>query len=242
MTGEAEAWAIEVEGLTKTFDHRPVLRGVNLRVAWGTFVTIFGPNGAGKTTLLKILATLIRPASGWARLAGRDLAQDATEVRRLVGVTLHQTLLYDELTAYENLLFYGRMFDVPNLEKRIEDMAALVGLSPRLHHRVRTFSRGMQQRLTIARALLHDPLILLLDEPETGLDQEAAAVLESVLKGATAQGKTALMTTHSLERGLRLGDHVAILAGGRIVYEEREAALDLAHFQGTYERYTAARR
>lgn len=238
---DPQGWAIQIQGLCKSFGRHQVLKGVDLKARKGEFLVLFGPNGAGKTTLIKILATLSRPSSGSARLMGQDLLEDALGVRAKVGVVLHQTLLYDDLTPKENLLFYGRMFGVPNLERRIHALLDQVGLSERLHDRVRTLSRGMQQRLSIARALLHDPPILLLDEPETGLDQHAASVLGELLHGVEGD-KTVLMTTHNLERGLGMGDHMAILAGGRIVYEEVGGAPDPARFRGTYYQYTGARR
>ncbi|MFQ5988033.1 MAG: ABC transporter ATP-binding protein, partial [Dehalococcoidia bacterium] len=150
-----EEWAVEVGGLTKSFGRQLVLRGIDLRVKKGEFLTIFGPNAAGKTTLIKILATLSRPSSGEVRLAGLQLQDDATEIRRRVGVVTHQTLLYDDLTVRENLRFYGRMYDVANLEERIATVIRQVGLEARLHDRVRTLSHGMQKRASIARAVIH---------------------------------------------------------------------------------------
>ena len=172
---------IQVRGLVKSFGSKVALDGVDLDVAEGEFLTLVGPNGAGKTTLLRILATLTRPTEGSVRVAGYDLAREGAEIRRRVGLASHQTLLYDDLSAEENLRFYGRMYDVTDLEERITALLQRVGLEHRRHDPVRTFSRGMQQRLSIARALLHDPAILLLDEPYTGLDQQAMEVLREVL-------------------------------------------------------------
>ncbi|MBI4302689.1 MAG: heme ABC exporter ATP-binding protein CcmA [Chloroflexi bacterium] len=237
----SSTWAIEVQGLTKAFALRKVLRGIDLRVRRGGFLTIFGPNGSGKTTLLKILSTLIKPTAGRICISGYELGEDASAIRRIIGVVSHNTLLYDDLTPYENLRFYGRMYDVPQLEERIASVIAQVGLASRLHDRVRTLSRGMQQRLSIARALLHNPSILLLDEPETGLDPQATAALGEILQGMKAGERTVVMTTHNLERGLSMGDHVVILANGTIAYEELERPLDMADFRGTYYRYTGVR-
>jgi heme exporter protein A len=230
---------IEVRGLVKAFGRRVALRGVDLRVEAGEFLTLLGPNGAGKTTLVRILATLSRPTAGQVFINGFDLAENAGEVRRCLGVVSHQTLLYDELTAGENLEFYSRMYDLPAPQARIAEILELVGLAQRRDDLVRTLSRGMQQRLAIARAILHDPPILLLDEPDTGLDQQAAARLRELLATVGLGGRTVLMTTHNLERGLAVGDRVAILARGRIVYQAARDALDGASFQQLYQYHVA---
>ena len=149
--------AVEVKSLTKSFGSRLALKGVDLVVGEGEFLTILGPNGAGKTTLLQILATVSRASSGKIRIGGLEVGKESTEIRRRIGYVSHQTLLFDDLTAYENLKFYGRMYDVPDLDRRIHSLAEKMELSSRLHQLVRTLSRGMQQRLSIVRALLHDP-------------------------------------------------------------------------------------
>ena len=235
------AQAIQVRGLWKSYGRQAVLRGLDLDVRWGEFLVIFGPNGAGKTTLIKLLATLAKPTQGSLFIAGMDAGRRGAAVRRLLGVVMHQTLLYDDLTAYENLRFYCRMYGVPQAQERIQALVQVVGLEPQLHRRVRTLSNGMQKRLSLARALLHDPPILLLDEPETGLDQEAQQGLAALLGGEMARRRTVVVTTHNLEQGLALGDRVAILAGGRITYQEDRAALDAASFRGAYERFTGAK-
>jgi len=238
----SQAWAIEVQGLTKSFGNHLALKGVELRVREGEFLTIFGPNGSGKTTLIKVLATIMKPSSGNVRVAGFDLRDSPVPIRRKIGVVSHQTFLYDDLTAFENLKFYGRMYDVPNLEARIHEVITKVGLASRLHHQVRTLSRGMQQRLSIARAVLHRPSIMLLDEPETGLDQYATARLREVLDTLSAENGTVIMTTHRLEYGLEMGDQVAILAGGRIAYQESKQSLDVDSLRQTYYRLTGTTR
>ena len=229
---------IQVTNLTKAFNGRPVLKGVDLVIGNGEFVTIVGPNGAGKTTLLRILSTLSRPSSGKVTVRGIEMGKDSNEIRRCIGYVPHQTLLYDDLTAYENLKFYARMYDVPDREQRINYLAEQMGLSSRLHQMVRTLSRGTQQRLSIVRALLHDPAILLLDEPETGLDQEAVALLIRVLHTAD---RTVIMTSHHLERGIQLCDRVIILASGRIAYEGSKESMNLADFADLYIRCTELR-
>jgi heme exporter protein A len=227
---------IEIRGLVKSFGHKAVLKGIDLEVVDGQFLTLVGPNGAGKTTLIRILATLSKATSGTVWMDGFDLADASVDIRRHIGLVSHQTLLYGDLTPDENLRFYGRMYDVPALEERIGAVLWQVGLEGRRHDPVRTFSRGMQQRLAIARAILHRPSVLLLDEPDTGLDQHAAEMLHELLATVGTQGRTVLMTTHSLERGLSMGDRVAILAGGRIAYGADKSALDVEGFREVYYR------
>jgi heme exporter protein A len=228
---------IEVRKLVKAFGSRAVLKGVDLTVAEGEFVTLVGPNGAGKTTLMHIIATLTKPTGGRVSVAGYDLAGGAVAVRRQLGLVSHKTLLYDDLSAEQNLRFYARMYDVPDAEARIEGVLRRVGLWGRQRDPVRTYSRGMQQRLAIARAMLHDPPILLLDEPDTGLDQHAAAMLTDLLHEVGATQRTVLMTTHNLERGLELGNRVAILAGGRIAYQASKSELNAKEFREVYYQY-----
>lgn len=238
---DSKTWVIETKGVTKSFGNYRALRGIDLQVDQGKFLVIFGPNGAGKTTLLRVLATLLKPSAGTLRIAGLNIQDDAARIRRKIGVVTHQTLLYDELTAYENLRFYGRMYSVPNLEERIHELIDRVGLTARLNDRVHTFSRGMQQRLSIARALIHNPSIVLLDEPETGLDKYAIVMLGEIIKTSSSNERTMVMTTHSLERGLEMGNHIAIMAKGKIAYEESRKSLNLASLQEAFHHYTGAR-
>ena len=233
--------SVEVRGLVKRFGSKVALDGVDLDVAEGEFLTLVGPNGAGKTTLIRILAALTRPTRGSVRVAGCDLTKQGNEVRRRIGLASHQTLLYGGLSAEENLRFYGRMYEVPQLEERITALLQRVDLDHRRHDLVRTFSRGMQQRLSIARALLHDPAILLLDEPYTGLDQHAAEVLKEVLVSLGGRSRTVLMTTHNLERGLELCDRAAILVNGRLVHQASKGDLEMDSFQEAYRRYGVGR-
>jgi heme exporter protein A len=230
---------IEVRDLVKSFGPRTALAGVDLSVNAGEFVTLMGPNGAGKTTFLRILATLTRPTSGTLRIAGLDPAQAGDEVRRCIGFLSHRTLLYDDLTAGQNLDFYARMYDLDDGQARIDDLLGQVGLAARRHDMVRTLSRGMQQRLSVARAVLHRPQVLLLDEPYTGLDPSAAQVLTDLLTELAGEGCTVLLTTHNLERGLAVGQRVVVLSRGRIVYDERGEAIDAASLPGVYRTLTA---
>lgn len=231
---------IRVRGLVKSFGRHSVLRGLDLDVGKGESLALVGPNGAGKTTLLRVLAGLSKPTAGRVHVAGTDLAEGATAVRRQIGFLSHEPLLYGDLSAEENLSFYGRMYAVANLRERISFMLRQVDLERSRHALVRTFSRGMKQRLSIARALLHDPPVLLLDEPYTGLDRRSAAMLDLVLQSAGIQeagesSRTIVLTTHNLERGLGNSHRVALLVNGAIVYEMDERNWDLDEFQHVYE-------
>lgn len=231
---------ISVRQLTKSFGDHLVLRGVDLDVAEGECMVLVGPNGTGKTTLLRIVAALSKPTAGSVCLAGIDVADGAVEVRRRVGFLSHQSLLYGDLTGEENLRFYGRMYDVANLEERMVAMLRQVGLESERHDLVRTFSRGMKQRLAIARALLHDPPVLLLDEPYTGLDRQAAEMLDAVLQDAGIGSRTVLWTTHDLERGLQVSRRAAILVDGGVACQMSGENWDPDGFRQEYERQTAS--
>jgi heme exporter protein A len=207
---------IEVRKLVKRFGLKTVLRGLDFKVEAGEFVAILGPNGAGKTTFLRILATLSRPALGEVRIGGYRLPQQAAAVRRRLGVVSHLPLLYGDLTAEENLRFYGRMYGVPHLDQRIAEVLEMVGLATRRRDLVRTFSRGMQQRLAIGRAVLHDPEVMLFDEPHTGLDQDACAMLDNVLREVAVRGRTVVMTSHDLARVGDLASRFDVLSRGVI--------------------------
>ena len=232
---------IQVEGLKKTFGHHTALKSVDFQAAAGESIVIFGPNGAGKTTLIKILATIMRPTAGRVLVNGKDTADEQELIRRRIGVITHQTFLYGNLTAYENLAFYARLYDVPDAAARIREMTDVVGLSARLHDRVGTFSRGMQQRLSIARALMHRPTILLLDEPETGLDQQAITILREAMKLEAGTRRTIIMTTHNMERGLEMSNRLLILTGGAICHDCPTAGLDTAGLRALYEEHTGVR-
>ncbi len=238
MVEVTAAPAIELNRLTKSFNHRPALRGIDLKIKQGETVAIFGPNGAGKTTLLKILATVMNPTSGNVAIEGFDLKKDADEVRRRIGVVSHHTSLYGSLTAFENLEFYARLHDIPDPGGRAREVAAMVNMTARGDDRVSTFSRGMQQRISIARSLLHNPSVLLMDEPETGLDQHAISMLWSLLAGG---GQSILLATHSLERGLELADRVIILNKGKVVLEKPASDIDLNSCKESYFELTGDR-
>jgi len=225
---------IKTRKLVKAFGSRVVLRNIDINIAPGDFVTLLGVNGAGKTTLMSLVATLGRPTAGTVMIGGMDTAQHAAHIRRYIGLVSHKTLLYDDLSGEQNLQFYARMYDVPNPKARIETVLHQVGLWGRQKDPVRTYSRGMQQRLAIARAILHNPPILLLDEPDTGLDQNAASMLGDLLAAVGMSQRTVLMTTHNLERGLRLGNRVLVLANGKIARDAARDAVTADELKQTY--------
>jgi heme exporter protein A len=207
---------IEVRKLVKLFGAKKVLRGLDFQAQEGEFVALLGPNGAGKSTFLRILASLSRPTAGSVRVAGFKLPGQASAVRARLGVVTHLPLLYGDLTAEENLHFYGRMYGVVNMSARIDEVLELIDLAPRRRDLVRTFSRGMQQRLAIGRAILHDPDVMLFDEPHTGLDQDACDMLDSVLREVAARGRTVILTSHDLARVEDLATRFDVLSRGVI--------------------------
>ena len=219
---------VRAAAITKRFGQRMALRGVDLQVHPGERVALLGPNGAGKTTLLRILATLSRPTTGTLEIDGLPAERSALAARRRIGVVAHQPYLYEDLTAAENLRFYARMYDVPEAERRIADVLALVGLAERRGDRVRAFSRGMQQRLALGRAILHRPSLLLLDEPDSGLDRGGIVVLREIIAEHAASGGSAVITTHDLGFGLTAVDWVLVLRGGRVALRAGAGEVDVA--------------
>ncbi len=210
---------IRATGLTKRYVMRTVLRGVDLEVDAGEAVVLFGANGAGKTTLLRVLSTLTRPQKGSLEINGLDSEAEAITVRGQLGVLAHQPYVYDSLTARENLQFFSRMFEVPDADDRIQRVLGDVELLERADDQVGTFSRGMLQRIALARSILHRPSILLFDEPDTGLDVASVKVLERILNEHCADGGALLMTTHDLEFGIRVASRVLVMDGGRIALD-----------------------
>jgi heme exporter protein A len=217
---------ISVKKLVKRFGLKTVLRGLDFQVGDGEFVALLGPNGAGKTTFLRILSSLSRPTLGEVTIAGYRLPAQASAVRRCLGVVSHLPLLYGDLTAEENLQFYARMYGLIHPDRRINEVLALVGLAARRRDLVRTFSRGMQQRLAIGRAVLHDPDVMLFDEPHTGLDQEASVMLDNVLREVAARGRTVVMTSHDLVRAADLATRFDVLSRGVIVSSVQRGEID----------------
>jgi heme exporter protein A len=226
---------ITVRKLDKTFGARWALRNVSFQVSQGEIVALVGPNGAGKTTMLRIIATLSRPNDGSIDIGRIPLAQHPNAARSSIGFVGHQTFMYDDLTAEENLTFYARLYDIANIPQRVREVAQRVGIEHRLGDVTRTLSRGLQQRLTLARMLLHQPAVLLLDEPYTGLDKLAADLLDQIMIDAKKEGRGILFSTHDLERGLAICDRALIMSAGRLKYDlPRGEWKNLAGFMQIY--------
>lgn len=223
---------IECRAVSKSYGDFSALKEVDLTIDEGDFLVLFGPNGAGKTTLLKILCGMTRPTSGTATVGGAD--SHSRQIRGKIGVISHKSYLYDSLTALENLVFYCELYDVGDPGARALELLEAVGLSNRKNDFVRAFSRGMTQRLSIARALVADPDFIFLDEPFTGLDHHSAVMFQSLLSELHKRGKTVMMITHDIPLGVSASTRAAILKGGRKVYDEPTKGTDGASFMKTY--------
>lgn len=226
---------LEIKGLKKTYNLKPILRGIDIALDQGKRMALLGANGAGKTTLLRILACLTKPTAGAVRVSGLDIGQEAQQIRLLVGFVGHQPNLYDELTVLENLLFFGRMYSVKKAHERATTLLQQVGLARRSSERAGTLSRGQLQRLSLARALLHAPQLLLLDEPDAGLDDEGIGLLEELLREHAEQGGTTLFTTHNFERAVKFSDQICMLSGGRVVYQQASNDLEAVSVRLAYQ-------
>lgn len=226
-------YAIETHGLTKVFGDRKAVNDVSISVPEGAFVSIFGPNGAGKTTLLRMLSTLARPTSGRASVLGIDLKEGADEARARIGLISHNSMLYPDLTAEQNLMLYARLYGVVDPEKRVMDLLSAVELKHRRYDAVGTFSRGMTQRLAIARALVHDPSVVFLDEPYSGLDPHAMEIFDELI-GSVREGRTFVMVSHDLKKGFEMCTHALVLAKGKVVEYSPKEELDWDSFEKLY--------
>ncbi len=217
---------IETHALTKAYGLQPVLRKIDLGIERGEFVALLGANGSGKSTLLRLLCALTKPTAGSITVGGWELPKEAAAVRSQIGLVSHKSLVYDNLTAIENLRFFARVYGLDDIDGRIKRGLERVGLGKRGGDLVRTYSRGMLQRLSIARALIHDPDVLLLDEPYTGLDQDASGILDSLLVQAHGDGKTIIMVTHELDRAQRLAQRAIIISRGAIVLDAPMSSIE----------------
>jgi heme ABC exporter ATP-binding subunit CcmA len=232
---------IQTHELVKAFGLVPVLRKLSLDVERGQCVALLGPNGSGKSTLLRLLAGLSKPTGGSITVGGWELPREAAAVRSQIGMVSHKPLLYENLTGRENLRFFARLYNLPASEResRIDALLERVGLARRAGDLTRAYSRGMLQRLSIARALLHNPDVLLMDEPYTGLDQAASAMLDEVTQEAKANGRTIIMATHELDRAARLASRVVILARGEINFDAPTNGMDATTLAARYAEATA---
>lgn len=234
MTGTNPPTLISVTNLYKRYGRKSVLRGVDLHVGEGQVVALLGANGAGKTTLLRLISGLAKPERGEISLAGVTFRHAGHELRRYIGLVSHAPLLYDNLTAEENLHFFARMYDLQSPAGRVESVLRSVDLWARRRDPVRTYSRGMVQRLAIGRAILHNPPVLLLDEPDTGLDQASADMLHDLIRQLGAANRAILLSTHNLDRAVEWADSVSLLVGGKIVHQEATAQMSGAQLRRLY--------
>lgn len=211
-----------------------MLRGLNLEARQGEALALLGSNGAGKTTLLRILATLTAADSGEVTIDGIDAVKDGASTRLVTGVLMHSPMLYGDLTVEENLLFFCKMFRLDNALPRSGKLLERVEMDTRRDLRVRNLSHGQQKRVALARALLHDPTTLLLDEPESGLDQRAREILDDIINEYRSDGRTVIMTTHELERGLGIADRVAVIDRGKVAFEQERSQFDIESLQSRF--------
>ncbi len=225
--------AIATSQLSKVFGTRRAVDKVTFELPQGAFLSIFGPNGAGKTTLLRVLSTLSRATTGKASLMGIDIKEEPDKVRDHIGLISHNSMLYLDLTAEENLLFAAKLYGVENPEERVLELLDAVELKHRRLDTVRTFSRGMTQRLSIARALIHDPDVVFLDEPYSGLDPHAVEIFDGLIE-RVRDGRTFVMVSHDLQKGFAMCTHALVLAKGRIVAFDEKENLDFDEFSQIY--------
>ncbi|HQY91523.1 MAG: ABC transporter ATP-binding protein [Caldilinea sp.] len=221
----AETGLIVARNVHKRYGRKRILNGVELTVPQGKVMALLGANGAGKSTLMRIISGLATPDRGEVRLGGVSTRKAGHEIRRYIGLVAHAPLLYDNLSAWDNLMFYAQLYDIQQPAVRVEAVLHAVELWTRRHDVVRTYSRGMTQRLAIGRAILHDPPVLLLDEPDTGLDPASAETLARLIRTLGASSRAILLTTHNLERAVAWADSVSLLADGKIVQTADAASL-----------------
>ena len=233
MDADSAVASIETKKLSKVFGNRKAVDDVTISVPKGAFLSIFGPNGAGKTTLLRVLSTLSRATSGTATLMGVDLKEDPDRARDHIGLISHNSMLYPDLTAEQNLMIYARLYGVVEPEARVLDLLEAVELKHRRLDVVRTFSRGMTQRLSIARALIHDPGVVFLDEPYSGLDPHAVEIFDELIE-QQREGRTFVMVSHDLQKGFAMCTHALVLAKGRVVAFDEKGAFDFDEFSALY--------
>jgi heme exporter protein A len=212
--------AVRTVGLCKSIDGRQILRDVAIEVPAGRFVAVLGANGSGKSTLLKVLATLIPASAGQVQLFGETASATSAHLRRRIGLIGHDSMLYRDLTARENLEFFAKLYRVESPADRAAQMLDAVGLGHRANDRVGSFSRGMIQRVAIARALLHRPELILADEPFAGLDAPSIASLENLFEQIHLAGKTIVMVNHDIDQSLRIAEHAIVLRHGRVAVNQ----------------------
>ena len=226
---------INIENLSKSFGFKKVLDSINLQFNKGDFVTIFGPNGAGKTTLIRIISTIIKSDTGTIRISDYDIRKQVNDIRKIIGLLSHENFLYQNLTVSENLKFFGKLYNIGNLDESISFKLNKLGVYSKKNELIRNLSSGMKQRISIVRSIIHDPKIILLDEPFAGLDIEGSALLLELLKDFKNESKTAIVTTHDLKLGLYECSNVVVLNKGKIKMNEQIENINVQNFEETYK-------
>ena len=237
---EQDRPAVEAQGLTRRFGSRAAVNAVTLEVEIGISTALFGPNGAGKTTLLRVLSSALRPSAGELKIAGMSYRNEPREIRRMIGVISHSSYLYDDLPCRENLVFFGKLYGLADPVGRAEELLGEMELAERADDPAGTLSRGMTQRLSIARSLVHDPEIIFLDEPFSGLDPHAASVLRTTVVRLRERRRTVVMVTHNIPLGLKLSDRWLLMNQGRLVDQGESRGQDPDRFQEIHFRKEAA--
>ena len=225
---------LQAENITKDFHGLRAVDDVCFSLERGDFLSLFGPNGAGKTTLLKILALLLKPSAGKVRILESEPESFNGSAKRELGLVSHYSLLYDDLTVMENMEYYASLYGLSRSDDYVKNLLQKVGMHRFGHRKVKTLSRGMQQRLSISRALINDPSILLLDEPYGGLDPSASRMLTSQLQELRQQGRTIVMVTHDLERGLEVATSAGMLVAGKLVFMQSTNEVTPCEFASRY--------
>ena len=230
--------SLDISGLTKSFGRTRVLNGLNISINAGEVLSVLGSNGSGKTTLINIISMLTKADRGTVNLYGNSIESQPNQIRSYIGVVGHAPMLYSDMNGLENLKFFGRMVRVDDLNERISEIAVKLGISAILDLKVGNMSHGMQKRISIARALLHSPRLLLMDEPESGLDQSAVVLLREIIKDLKKSDCSVLLVTHSFDQAVNLGDRVAILSKGIVGYQQGTKSVDIEQLREQYFRYS----
>jgi heme exporter protein A len=234
VVSQATQFAVKAEVLVKNFGETAVLRNLDLALPAGEVTVLLGTNGAGKTTLLRILAMLTQADSGTVSIHGVKIAKNGPAARALTGSALHSPMLYGDMTVRENLMFFAGLYRLQNIDDLIESTSEKIGVHQRLDHRVRTLSHGFQKRVALARAMMHEPQLLLLDEPESGLDARSVSRLDEIIDEYRSSGRTVVMTTHIVEHALELADRAIVLTNGKLGLNSTNPSQDRAEILAAY--------
>ena len=242
LQNPSEFPAVDVAGVSKSFGSQIVLEDISFHLAGGQGLCICGPNASGKTTLLRIMAGLLQPDAGAVQICGFDVKSQARQAKVLLGAIFHKSMVYPQLTVIENLRFFARLYGVRDGTARIQELLEQTALMPYRYDRAGILSRGMMQRLAIARALVHKPIVLLADEPFTGLDADASDHLVTILNNFKDEGGAIVMTTHDVNLSLQCCQHVAVLDAQKLVFNTKTSEIDTAAFANDYLSYVRANR